>query len=307
MRAIPDWKQLKPDQLDQNSVGTLTLDPTDKKGDTIYLGTGEANRCTSGCEAGVGIYKSTNGGDKWTKVAGACVSNPTYACTVPGNDAFLGRGINSITIDPRNADHILVGSTLGVRGLSHVIGSGGQVRLEPGANAPGLYESTDGGATFTEVWDGNAAALPLPNRSFGITDVGLDPLNPDVVYVSGFDAGVWRRDAGAAATAFQQVFQSQFTPPSCGNPAATPPTCAFAGTSRQMFALTVKNGKTRIYLTDGINNGNGIADRNASNFWRTRQRQPAGGGAARVGGGGPRWRPIRRRIPTRRRTTAGRC
>src|SRR3954451_7703662 len=64
----PEWKQLKPDQLDQNSVGTLTLDPSDKKGNTIYLGTGEANRCTSGCEAGVGLYKSTNGGDKWTKV-----------------------------------------------------------------------------------------------------------------------------------------------------------------------------------------------------------------------------------------------
>ena len=80
----PDWKQLKPDQLDQNSVGTLTLDPTDKKGDTIYLGTGEANRCASGCEAGVGIYKSTDGGEQWTKLAGACVSNATYACVVPG-------------------------------------------------------------------------------------------------------------------------------------------------------------------------------------------------------------------------------
>jgi hypothetical protein len=264
----PDWKQVKPEQLDQNSVGSLTLDPTDKKGNTIYLGTGEANRCTSGCEPGVGIYKSTNGGDKWVKLDDACVSNATYPCAMPGNDAFLGRGINSVTIDPRDPNHLFVGSTLGVRGLSHVIGNGGQVRLEPGANAPGLYESTDGGATFTMVWDGNAGALPPPNRSFGITDVGLDPLNLDVVYASGFDAGVWRRDAGAGATAFQQVFQSQFTPPSCGNPAAPPPPCAFAGTTRQMFALTVKNGKTRIYLTDGINNGNGIADRNASNFWR---------------------------------------
>ena len=48
----------EPKQLDQNSVGVLTLDPTDKKHDTIYLGTGEANRCGSGCEAGVGIYRS---------------------------------------------------------------------------------------------------------------------------------------------------------------------------------------------------------------------------------------------------------
>jgi len=151
----PDWKQLKPDQLDQNSVGALTLDPTDTKGNaTIYLGTGEANRCSSGCEAGVGIYKSTNGGDKWTKLASACVSTALHPCASPGKDAFLGRGINSIVIDPRNGNHILVGSAQAVRGLSHVIGNGGTTRLEPGANEPGLYESWDGGATFTEVWDG---------------------------------------------------------------------------------------------------------------------------------------------------------
>ena len=71
----PEWKQLKAEQLDQNSVGVLTLDPTDKKGNTLYLGTGEGNRCSSGCEAGVGIYKSTNGGDKWTKLDDTCVSN----------------------------------------------------------------------------------------------------------------------------------------------------------------------------------------------------------------------------------------
>ena len=67
-----------PSELDQNSVGVLTLDPTDKKGNTIYLGTGEANRCSSGCEAGVGIYKSTDGGNKWKKLDDTCVSNAMY-------------------------------------------------------------------------------------------------------------------------------------------------------------------------------------------------------------------------------------
>ena len=136
----------------------------------------------------------------------------------PGKDAFLGRGINGIVIDPRNGDHIFVGSALAVRGLSHTIGNGGTTRIEPGANEPGLYESFDGGKTFTEVWNGN-----IPS-GFGVTDVGLDPLNPDVVYASAFDAGAWRRDAGAAATAFQQVFAPQF-------PAAP-------GSDRTMFALT---------------------------------------------------------------------
>jgi hypothetical protein len=245
----PVWKQVAPEDLAQNSVGQLVLDPSDKKHDTLILGTGEGNRCSSGCEAGVGLYKSKDGGNHWTEIPGRCVSNATYACVTPGQDAFLGRGINGIVIDPRNSKHMFVGSAQAVRGLSHTIGNGGTTRLEPGANQPGLYESFDGGQTFTEVWNGNIA------NGFGITDVGLDPRNPDVVYAAAFDAGAWRRDAGAAQTAFQQVFAPQFN--------------QGAGIDRTMFALTAKNGHTRMYLTDGTANAAGIAGPLASNFWRT--------------------------------------
>jgi hypothetical protein len=251
----PNWKQMSPDDLDQNSVGQLVLDPTDKHNDTLYLGTGEGNRCSSGCEAGVGIYKSSDGGEHWKKIAGACVSNATYTCVNPGKDAFLGRGINGIVIDPRNGKHMLVGSALAVRGLSHTIGNGGTTRIEPGANEPGLYESWDGGKTFTEVWNGSIVG------GFGVSDVGIDPLNLDTVYASAFDAGIWRRDAGAAPTAFQRVFAPQFPG---------------GGINRSMFAMTVKNGKTRIYATDGTVNQAGPAAANASTFWRTdNANQPA--------------------------------
>ena len=271
----PAWKQLRPNELDQNSAGVIVLDPTDKKNKTLYLGTGEANRCSSGCEAGVGIYKSTDSGEHWTKLHDTCVSNATYTCVTPGKDAFLGRSIKQIVIDPQNANHILVGSALGVRGLSHVIGNGGTTRFEPAANDVGLYESFDGGDTFTEVWNGNAptctATTPQP-CSFGVTDVGLDPLNPDIVYATAFDQGVWRRDAGAASTAFQQVFRPQFVPPQC-TPLPGSTTCAFQGLDRVMFALTVKSGHTRIYLTEGTQNIaptglTSITSPYASNFWR---------------------------------------
>src|SRR5439155_10474259 len=152
------------------------------------------NRCSSGCEAGVGIYRSIDGGEHWKKLSDACVSSATYTCATPGKDAFLGRGIRAIKIDPQNPSHLLVGSALGVRGLSHVIGNGGTTRFEPGANEPGLYESFDGGATFKEVWDGTK---PDGGISFGVTDLGLDPLNLDVVYVASFYAVVWRRAAQA--------------------------------------------------------------------------------------------------------------
>jgi hypothetical protein len=270
----PAWKQVSPEELDQNSVGTLILDPTDRRHDTLYLGTGEGNRCSSGCEAGVGIYKSVDGGNHWRKLAGTCVSNATYTCANPGKDAFLGLAINGIAIDPRNARHILVGSAQAVRGLSHTIGNGGQQRFEPGQNEPGVYESFDGGRTFTEVWDG---AKPDNGISWGITDVGLDPLDPGTVYAAGFDAGLWRRNAGAAPTAFEQVFKPQFVPPQCvPEPEPPPNRCALLGLDRAMFALTVKNGHTRIYLTEGTGNLHGGTGTLAANFWRTdNANQPA--------------------------------
>ena len=271
----PEWKQISPEELDQNSVGTLTLLPGKGNGkDTLFLGTGEANRCTSGCESGVGIYKSKDGGQHWQKLADKCVSNSVYPCVTPNIDAFLGRGINSIRIDPRNSSHILVGTARGVRGLSHVIGAGGSSRFEPGANDPGVYESNDGGATFTMVWDGTKPDCTIPRSdpaaactgtfiSYGITDLELDPLNPSVVYASGFDAGVWRRDAGAAATTWQQVFRPQFKQ-NLGTVLNFD-----AGIDRSMVALTVKTGKTRIYLSDGTAAGGGPTDPFAANFWRT--------------------------------------
>ena len=250
LAADPTWTWLN-GNLALNSVGTLVADPNDPSGNTLYLGTGEANRCSSGCESGVGIYRSTNGGNSWTKLADSCVNNSTYSCVNSG-DAFLGRAVGSIVIDPTNAKHIFVGSAQAVRGLSHVIGNGGQVRLEPGANPVGLYESTDGGATFTEVWNGNDAA------SFGVTQVALDPLDPTTVYASAFDQGLWRRspslDGSSSQFDFRQIFAPQF---------------AGLGRDRTMFAATVKNAKTRVYLLDGTANGGGSGSATAGNFWRT--------------------------------------
>ena len=247
LAADPSWTWLT-GVLALNSVGALVADPNDSSGNTLYVGTGEGNRCSSGCEAGVGIYKTTNGGNSWTKLPDACVSNTTYSCANSG-DAFLGRGINQIVVDPTNPNHLFVGSALAIRGLSHVIGEPGETqRFEPGANPVGVYESTDGGNTFTEVWNGNGS-------TFGVTDVGLDPLDPTTVYASAFDQGLWRRspslDHTSSPTAFEQVFAPQFA--------------AGAGIDRTMFAATVKKGKTRIYLTDGTANGG----TQPSNFWRT--------------------------------------
>src|SRR5215510_2262932 len=65
----PHWDYLG-GPLGINAAGKVYLDPNDPSGNTVYVGTGEANICASGCVAGTGLYKSTDGGDTWTLLGG---------------------------------------------------------------------------------------------------------------------------------------------------------------------------------------------------------------------------------------------
>lgn len=56
----PNWTYVS-SSFAINAVGSIVTDPNDPSGNTLWVGTGEANACGSGCEAGVGLYKSTDG------------------------------------------------------------------------------------------------------------------------------------------------------------------------------------------------------------------------------------------------------
>jgi hypothetical protein len=221
-----------------NAIGTLIIDPTDSSGNTLYAGTGEPNT-SADSEAGLGIYKSTDGGNTWTKLADL-VSN----LTTPNNgtytgDAFAGRSIAGIVVDPRNPNEIYVASTRGVRGVSSVT-NGGATTSPPTPRPPfGLWKSTDGGATFSFIWDGNASIR-------GVIDIALDPNNPNTLYASALDQGTWRSTDGGMS--FTQIK----APLSAGDP------------DRPSFALAqLRHGKTRMYL------GEGVAGTPAARFFRT--------------------------------------
>ena len=47
--------------IPSNAIGSILYDPNDSTGQTVYVGTGEPNG-SSDSEAGVGLYKSTDGG-----------------------------------------------------------------------------------------------------------------------------------------------------------------------------------------------------------------------------------------------------
>lgn len=221
-----------------NAIGTLTVDPTDPSGNTLYAGTGEPNT-SADSEAGVGIYKTTDGGNTWTKLADLVTAITTTGNGTYTGDAFAGRSIGGIVIDPTNPNVIYVASSRGVRGVSSVT-SGGATTNPPTPRPPfGLWKSTDGGATFSFIWNGNGSIR-------GVIDIALDPSNPNILYASALDQGTWRSMDGGMS--FTQIKASL----SANDP------------DRPSFAVTrLRNGKTRMYL------GEGVAGNPAARFFRT--------------------------------------
>ncbi|HEX2607261.1 MAG TPA: hypothetical protein VHK91_07775, partial [Flavisolibacter sp.] len=123
------------------SIGALTIDQKNPR--VIYAGTGESNMRNS-VSIGDGLYKSTDGGDNWTRI---------------GLDST--EHISKIVIDPKNSDIIYVAAP-------GPLWSDGTNR--------GLYKSTDAGKTWTKI-------LYISNKA-GCADVAVDPTNPDIVYAS---------------------------------------------------------------------------------------------------------------------------
>ena len=155
-----------------NAIGSLLIDPSDPTGNTVYAGTGEPN-ASGDSEAGVGIYKTTDGGQTWT--------------LVPGSNIFFQRAIGQMAFD--NAGNLLVPIASAVRGISSVSSgaSSSGSTLFP-LITRGLYRQT--GATFTLI----RASAPLR----GSTTVKVDPTHPGVIYVNDFGAGIWRSSDNGA-------------------------------------------------------------------------------------------------------------
>ena len=109
LAGTPHWEYLG-GPLGINSAGAVTIDSNDPTGKTVYVGTGEANICGSGCVAGVGIYKSTDGGETWTGPLGG-------GATDTGNP-LAGKGVAKILIKPGSPNTIYAATTTALRGMS---------------------------------------------------------------------------------------------------------------------------------------------------------------------------------------------
>lgn len=115
------------DTLGSLSSGDVAIDKLNPN--TIYYGTGEPNY-SSDSQYGAGIYKSTNGGISWTKVAAA---------------AQVGSYVSKIIVDPVNSNNVYMSSATGVNSTG----------------TSGFYRSTNGGLNWTLTLTLDATSLVM--------------------------------------------------------------------------------------------------------------------------------------------------
>jgi len=231
--------------LGSSAIGSIAFDPSDATGQTVYAGTGEPNG-SSDSEAGVGLYKSTDGGQTWSLVTGStatnapCADNPSsLTCSVS-----TGRSIGAVAVDPADDQHIFIGTDVARHGASSV--NGGRF-TPPGAAQVGLYESTDGGASFDPVLILDQDVVDPTNAGGGdffrggVSDVELYQNDGETqVYAAAFDYGVFRRSNTLDGdTDFHEIFTS-----------AGGGTVGNSSFSRTEMSINPDGGALRAYVGD---------------------------------------------------------
>ena len=148
MAKNPKWVESN-GTIPSNAIGSIVVRPNDSTGKTVYAGTGEPNG-SSDSEAGVGLYKSTDGGQRgrWSTAAWrrrAVCGQPGLA-DVSGRDRPLDRRDRHRS--GRRGPHLHRHR----RGPARlVVGERRPLHAARRARQVGLYESTDGGASFAPV------------------------------------------------------------------------------------------------------------------------------------------------------------
>ena len=213
------WTPVFDDQSSY-SIGCVTFDPSDPL--TVWVGTGENNSQRS-VAYGDGVYKSVDGGLTWKNVGlpnsehiGKIVVHPEDGNVVyvasqgplwsSGGDRGLYRttdggttwtrilhvsddtGISDLVMDPRDPDVMYASAYQRRRHVWTLINGGPE---------GGIYKTTDGGETWTELERG------LPSGDIGRIGLAVAPTNGNRVYAiveaAGDESGFYRSDNAGAS------------------------------------------------------------------------------------------------------------
>ena len=208
------WKPVFDDQP-VSSIGSIAVAPSDPS--VVYVGSGEAN-IRGNVAQGNGIYKSTDGGTRWTRVwaqdgqIGTMAVHPldpdvAFAAVLgkpfgpnPERGVYRTRdgggtwqkvlyrdpdtGASDVAIDPRNPSIVFAGLWQARRRPWELVSGG------PGS---GLHVSRDGGDTWTRL-----QGEGLPEGPWGKVGVRVAPSDPRRVYalIEAEKGGLYRSDDG---------------------------------------------------------------------------------------------------------------
>jgi hypothetical protein len=152
--ASPNWVPLT-DPLPSLSMGDVEFSPLDATNNTLFASVGRFSNGFGDGGPYTGILKTTDGGNTWAQLGQSAFSGLTVGKVIP--TALIDTGTGP--------------------------GRGGQVLLAQvyaaQTNNPGLFRSTDGGATWTKISGGATSGLP----GGAITDLVADPGNTQRFYV----------------------------------------------------------------------------------------------------------------------------
>lgn len=216
-----NWKSVSDKDFKTSSIGAMAIAPSNSK--IIYVGTGDsAPRNT--VLTGEGMYKSTDGGKSWSFIGlgdthiiswilvdpnnpdvvyvaalgHLFASNPERGVfkTTDGGKTWKkilyvndGTGAINMAMDPSHPN-VLYASMWQMSRKHWTFSSGG-----PGS---GIYKSTDGGASWTNI----SHRPGLPSGIFGKSGIAVAPSQPNVVYAliqadyKGQAGGLFRSDDG---------------------------------------------------------------------------------------------------------------
>src|SRR5579863_9606600 len=192
------------DREDVQSIGAVAIDPSNSK--IVWVGSGEGWTRNS-VSVGDGVYKSTDGGENWTNVGlkdsehiakilvNPSDSNDVLVCALghlwDDNDE---RGVYQTTDGGKSWKKVLAGVN-GSSGCAMIARSKQEPKtiyaamwdfrrqgwtFRSGGPGSGLFKSTDGGATWSEMKD----VRGLPAKPWGRVAVQVAPSKPNVVYAN---------------------------------------------------------------------------------------------------------------------------
>ncbi|HEX5473617.1 MAG TPA: hypothetical protein VFX12_03060 [Vicinamibacterales bacterium] len=213
------WAPVTDGQVKSSSVGAVAV--SESNPDVVYIGMGES--CIRGdILPGDGVYKSTDAGKTWTHVGFAhsqAISRIRIDPTNPDIVYVADFGDYSVPSDERGIFKSIDGGTTWKRTLFRDGKTGGvdialdrhdprvlyaalweayrvEYQMSSGGPGSGLFKSTDGGDTWTEI----TRRPGLPSGVDGKIGVAISGADPNRVYalVENANGGLFRSDDGGA-------------------------------------------------------------------------------------------------------------